>query len=145
MSSFLHIILGFVLYFLCFLVASHVALVFCVLLESTLNFPNVDQRPGFLVASVQFPRGCWCLGNSCSTASELFVVVTFCAALSGMKTCLTGLLILRPLKKDKKRCSRTRSCRNISRDRAGGRTRDEIPTHTRVYRFLPEFEPTTYC
>ena len=60
---------------------------------------------------------------------------------------LTGSLLLHPLKKDQKRCSRTRSCQNISRDRAGARTRGEVPVpaHTRACRFLPEFEPTTYC
>jgi len=58
---------------------------------------------------------------------------------------LTGLLLLHPLKKGQKRCSRTRSCRKILRDRAGARTRGETPAPTRACRFLPEFEPTTYC
>ena len=58
---------------------------------------------------------------------------------------LAGLLLLHPLKKFQKRCSRTRSCRKISRDRGGARTRGETPAHTRTCRFLPEFEPATYC
>ena len=60
-------------------------------------------------------------------------------------TILTGLVILPPLKKDQKRCSRIRECRKSSRDRAGDRTRGETRAHARAYRILPEFEPKTYC
>ena len=58
---FLMVILGFVLCFLCFLVASSVALVFCVSLESTLNFPNVDY-----IAS-------WFLGGFCLISKRFLV------------------------------------------------------------------------
>ena len=59
---------------------------FLCLISIYLDFSNEDQRPGFLVSSAWFLRGFWWLGSSCSTASELFVFVAFCAALLNMKT-----------------------------------------------------------
>ena len=55
-------ILSFVLCFLCFLAASPVALVFCVLLDSNLSFPHVEAS--------------WFLGNFCSV-SEMFMVTWY--------------------------------------------------------------------
>ena len=81
--------LGFALCFLRLLVVLPVPLISCVFLGSTLNLPNLDQRPGFFVSFTWASGASWWLGDYCSAGSVLFVFVTTavctCATLSNMK------------------------------------------------------------
>ena len=59
---------------------------FLVSFRFTLNFRNVDQRPGFFVAFTYTSDAFWWPGNSCTAGNALFVFVAPCATFLNLKT-----------------------------------------------------------
>ena len=96
-SSYGVFFLGLMASSLCFLV--EVLLWSCpsAFLVSTLNFPNLDQRPAFFAVFAWRPTGSWWLGSSCSAGSELSIPVTIRAAPPNMKTPFIVLVCTLPV------------------------------------------------
>ena len=76
-SSYALVFVGVAAVSLRFLVECPLWLESWVSLVPTLNFPNLDQRPGFLAVCTWFPNGSWRLGVSCGVREETFASVFF--------------------------------------------------------------------